>query len=327
MAEVSDRAWRILFPATLFVLVFVTVALVYVLVRYRDRGQDSLPEQISERRGWTATWVAATIALLAVVKISTSVVAGEVVGYTADDDALDVRVVAKQYWWEFEYTDRETLGVVTANELHIPVGREVRLTMESLAAGIPDAGRGRNEGPVLDGVIHSFWVPRLSGKLDVIPGSTREFVIEAPEPGVYLGQCAEFCGLAHAQMRFRVVAQEPDEFAAWIEAQKEPAVIPEEGLAAAGATLFDQLACIECHVVRGYVGDEGLVADIRIGPDLTHFNTRSVFAGGIFDVDDDEALTAWLRDPPAMKPGAQMPNLGLTDREINALVAFLRTLD
>jgi cytochrome c oxidase subunit II len=326
MAEMSDRAWAILFPAAAIVLIVVVVALVYAMIRYRDRGDGTLPAQVSEHRYATAIWVIATVALLALVKIWTHVAAGEVVGYEADGDPLNVRVVAKQYWWEFEYTDREMRGIITANELHIPVGREVQLTMESLAAGIPDAGAGRNDGSVLDGVIHSFWVPRLSGKLDIIPGSVRQLVIEADEPGEYPGQCGEFCGLSHANMRLRVVAQEPAEFESWIEQQRQPVVMGREGLAAAGETLFERMACIECHAIRGYES-EGLRADLRVGPDLTHFASRATFAGGIFAVDDDDALAEWLRDPPAMKPGAQMPDLGLSDREITALIAYLRTLE
>jgi cytochrome c oxidase subunit II len=310
MAELSDRAWAILFPAAAVVF-----------------GDDTMPAQVSEHRYATAIWLVATVALLGVVKVTTYVAGGEVVGYAADRDALDVRVVARQYWWEFEYTDRELRGIITANELHIPVGREVRLTMESLAAGFPDLGAGRNEGAALDGVIHSFWVPRLSGKLDIIPGSVRELVIQADEPGEYPGQCAEFCGLSHANMRLKVIAQEPSEFDTWAEQQRQPVEMGgREGLAAAGETLFEQMACIECHAIRGYEA-EGMRASLRIGPDLTHFASRTTFGGGIFDVDDDEALADWLRDPPDMKPGAQMPDLGLSDREINALIAYLRTLE
>jgi cytochrome c oxidase subunit II len=327
MAEISDRAWGILFPAATVVFILVAIATVVMIVRYRDRGGEGLPPQIAEHRYATAVWLVITVALLGVVKVGTYAVAGEVVGYEAANDAMEVRVVAKQYWWEFEYLDREAQGVTTANELHIPVGQEVKLSMESLAAGVPDAGpREGNEGDVLDGVIHSFWVPKLSGKLDIVPGSVRELVIEAEEPGTYLGQCAEFCGLSHANMRFQVVAQDPGEFQEWLEHQQQPAEVGLEGLEGAGEGIFGQ-ACVECHAIRGLETEDGLEANVRVGPDLTHFNSRSTFAGGMFEVGDDEALAEWLSDPSAVKPGAQMPDLDLSSRDINALIAFLRTLD
>jgi cytochrome c oxidase subunit II len=328
VAEIQDRAWGILFPVATVVLVLVAVALAWLMWRYRDRGGEGIPTQTADHRVATKAWLGATILLLGVVKVSTYMTAGEAVGFEPSNDALDVRVVAKQYWWEFEYTDRVYVGLKTANELHIPTGRDIAITMESLAADIPDAGAGNNEGPVLDGVIHSFWVPKLGGKLDVIPGTTRTMVIHADEPGVYPGQCAEFCGLAHAQMRFTVHAHAPEDFEVWVEQQTEPFDVDDlDGVAVSGSEVFVRRACIECHSIRGFTADDGFVADLRVAPDLTKFNTRETFAGGVFDVSDDEQLADFIRDPAAAKRGAQMPTLGLSEREISTLIAFLRSLE
>jgi cytochrome c oxidase subunit II len=328
VAEIQDRAWGILFPVATVVLVLVAGALAWLMWRYRDRGGEGFPTQTADHRVATKAWLAGTIVLLGAVKISTYMTAGEAVGFEPRDDALDVRVVAKQYWWEFEYTDRVYVGLKTANELHIPTGRDIAITMESLAADIPDAGAGNNEGAVLDGVIHSFWVPKLGGKLDVIPGTTRTMVIHADEPGIYPGQCAEFCGLAHAQMRFTVHAHAPEDFEAWVEQQTEPFDLEAlDGVAVAGSEVFVRRACIECHSIRGFTADDGFVADLRVGPDLTKFNSRETFAGGAFEVSDDEQLADWIRDPAAVKRGAQMPTLGLSEREISTLIAFLRSLE
>jgi len=329
IAELQDRAWGILFPVAAVVLILVTIALAWLIWRYREpAGDESIPVQVADNRAATRTWLIATIALLGVVKVSTYMVAGEAVGFEPSNDAVEVRVIAKQYWWEFEYTDRQYVGLTTANELHIPAGQDIALTLESMAAHLPDEGAGNNQGAALDGVIHSFWVPGLGGKLDVIPGTTRSMVIHADEPGVYPGQCAEFCGLAHANMRFTVHAHDPGDFDQWVEEQTQP-YDPDnlDGVAVAGSEVFSQRACIECHAVRGLTTTDGFDADLRVGPDLTKFNTRETFAGGTLDVSDDELLAEWLDNPSAVKPGAQMPDLDLSSRDIETLIAFLRTLE
>ena len=188
------------------------------------------------------------------------------------------------------------------------------------------------DGNVALGVIHSFWVPELAGKQDVVPGHTRVLTIATDQEGLYLGQCAEFCGLSHANMRFSVVAQSQEDFDAWIEEQQQAAEVQTTGPAAEGQEVFTTATCVRCHAIEGYPegGEAGasevpLDAQARIGPNLTHFNSRPEFAGGIVNNRDDE-LEAWLRNPQAVKPGAQMPNLNLTDEQIDALVAYLRTL-
>jgi cytochrome c oxidase subunit 2 len=217
-------------------------------------------------------------------------------------DVVQVQVIGHQWWWEFKYPQYK---ITTANELHIPAGKQVAIKMTSTD------------------VIHSFWPPKLAGKVDVIPGRTNHMVIQAYEPGNFYGQCAEFCGLSHANMRLRVIAQTPADFQKWVDDETTPAAIPSEGDAAAGAQLFRQKGCAGCHTVDGY--SAGLV-----GPNLTHFDSRARFAGYIFD-NNDEMLRKWLRNPPAMKPmnpnkGLGMPNLHLSEDEITKLIAYLDSL-
>jgi cytochrome c oxidase subunit 2 len=163
-------------------------------------------------------------------------------------------------------------------------------------------------------------VPQLSGKTDNIPGRVNELTLKADRPGTFLGQCAEFCGLSHANMRLRVIAQSPADFNAWIRAQRRPGPpAPDEtSPAGQGRLLFAAKGCSGCHTVTGY--SQG-----KVGPDLTHVYSRQTFAGGMFDMSASN-LRQWLHDPPGVKPGAQMPNLNLTGQEISQLIAYLETL-
>jgi cytochrome c oxidase subunit 2 len=211
---------------------------------------------------------------------------------------LRITVIGHQWWWEFQYPD---LGIVTATDLHLPAGRTVSL--EIVAAD----------------VIHSFWVPQLGGKRDAIPGSTTRIVLTADTPGEYYGQCAEFCGASHANMRHLAVVDTPEAFTAWVAQQKLAAQTPPDGSpASVGLQLYQAGTCIGCHVVRG-------VSAGGIGPDLTHFGSRKTIAGGILP-NTPENLARWLRNPPAVKPGSLMPDQRLSDAEVAALVAYLQSL-
>jgi cytochrome c oxidase subunit 2 len=220
-------------------------------------------------------------------------------------NALQIRVVARQFWWEYEYTD---LDVKTANELHIPTGQPVFLTLEGAD------------------VNHSFWVPKLTGTQDVLPGRVNHMQFTASRPGTYLGQCKEYCGLSHANMRLRVIAHTPTEFQQWVSEQQEPASSPTEELAAEGERIFleedlpEGGRCTDCHAIAG------TDAQGTTGPDLTHFAARETFAGAIFRR-TDENLANWLRDPEAVKIGALMPDYGLSENQIRALVAYLQSLE
>ena len=234
---------------------------------------------------------------------------------------LPVEVYGHMWWWEYRYP---TLGISTANELHIPTGAPIRLSLHTIEPGLP-AAKGED---FATGVIHSFWVPKLAGKQDVVPGPGQQ--ADHPghaSPALTTGQCAEYCGLSHANMRLRVVSQTPADFDAWVAQQKKPVVKPTGGDAAAGYALFTgKGTCVGCHTMQGV---EGAVA--RVGPNLTHLQGRTTFAGATFDLNADN-LKRWLRDPSAMKPmrpeqGTGMPNLHLSETEINQLVAFLETLN
>ena len=314
VARAQDGLWDLVFWVAVAVFVLVEALLVLVLVRFRAKPNDTtMPVQTHGNVKLEVAWTIVPALILAFIAVPTVQLIFDLAAAPAD--ALEVKVIAKQYWWEFEYLGDEGQGVITANELVVPVDRPVRLTMVSTGQ--------LNEDPV--GVIHSFWVPKLAGKQDVVPGHVRYLSFEAEEPGVsYSGQCAEFCGLSHANMKLAVIAVTAEEFEAYLAEQSTPQDTPTSGDAARGAELFSERQCIGCHAVRGLEG-----SGARTGPDLTYFAQRRKFAGYMIDNDINESaenVSAWLRDPQAIKPGAQMPDLGLSDADVADLVAYLRTL-
>ena len=279
------------------IAVVVSVALAVILLRFRDRpGVDGLPRQIRGHTGLELAWTIAPALVLLVIAIPTIQVVFRTQGAAAPPNALEVRVRGWQWWWEFRYPG---LDVVTANELHLPVGRPVVFTLEG-----PD-------------VIHSFWVPQLGGKRDVVPGRLNQLTLTPERAGEYWGQCAEFCGASHANMGLRVIVEEPAAFERWVAAQTAPPPEP-EGAAAEGKALYARSACVGCHTIRG-------VSAGVLGPDLTHFGSRTLFGAGLWP-NEPQHLVSWLKDPPALKPGAKMPNLNLTDAEAQALAAYLMSL-
>jgi cytochrome c oxidase subunit II len=220
-----------------------------------------------------------------------------------DPDSLTwsarVEVEAHRYWWRITYPDE---GVETANEVVVPTGETVELALTT------------------EDVIHSFWVPQLAGKVDMIPGRTNELVVEADEPGEYQGYCAEYCGLAHSQMRFLVVAMEPEEYAEWVEGHREPAPAPETELARQGQQAFMGSGCVYCHRI------DGTNATSDVGPDLTHLASRRTLAAGLVP-NNPGHLAAWIVDPQDMKPGNAMPGTMLEPEELQALLVYLETLE
>ena len=296
VAEKIDNLIDPVFIVAGVIFVLVQFLVVYFVVKYRHRPDRPEPVQVHGNTKMEIAWTLAPALILLAIAIPT-------IGTIFDlsrtpDNSLNVTVVARQFWWEYRYDD---LGVVTANELHIPTGQPVALRLE-----------GRD-------VIHSFWVPALAGKTDVVPGRANHMYFEADEPGRYLGQCTEFCGLSHANMRLIAVAQPPAEFDAWVERQRADAAEPEAGTdAAEGLELFTGRGCGGCHTVAG-------VSEGAIAPDLTHLQSRSTFAGAMFDL-NEENLRKWLTNPPGVKPGALMPNLGLSEDDITKLIAYLDTL-
>ncbi len=215
-----------------------------------------------------------------------------------------LRVVGRQWWFDVEYVvdGRPDLFVHAPTEVHIPTGQPVVLEL------------------VTRDVIHSFWVPKLHGKVDLIPGQVNEIEIRADTPGVYAGECAEFCGVQHANMRLSVIAQPPAEYDAWLAAQRREAAAPADDLARRGSELFMTSACALCHAIRG------TAAHGQVGPDLTHLASRSTIAGGMLP-NDTAALSAWVTHAQSRKPGTQMPDVtAFTGQELRALVAYLQSL-
>lgn len=215
----------------------------------------------------------------------------------AKTNGLLVDVTGHDWWWEVRYPAQR---VVTANEIHIPTGQKVLLHLTTAD------------------VIHSFWVPQLSQKTDMIPGKTNRMVLEAARPGIYRGQCAEFCGLEHARMSFLVVAESPKQFQGWLATQTQPATAS-SGVAALGKRVFLNSTCVGCHTIQG------TTAQATKGPDLTHFGSRSTIAANTLP-NTRGNLAAWIEDPQSIKPGALMPPAVLSPRQLHALVAFLEGL-
>jgi cytochrome c oxidase subunit 2 len=292
----ADELWDITFALAAVIFVIVEGLIVFALIKFRHRPG----RQAAQFHGNTKLEVVLTLVpalILAGLAIPTVKAIADL--SQKPDNALEVKVIGHQFWWEYQYSD---LDVITANELHVPINQPVYLTLEGVD------------------VIHSFWIPKLTGKQDVVPGRINHMWFEAEKPATYYGQCTEYCGLSHANMRLRVVAMTPQDFQTWVSEQQQPAVSPSESLAVQGEKVFMEGPCINCHAV------EGTDAQARIGPDLTHFASRATFAGAIFD-NNAENLTTWLEDPPAVKPGSKMPDYGLSTEDIQALVAYLQSLE
>jgi cytochrome c oxidase subunit II len=281
---------------TLGIALVVFTGLGWILLRYRERPGAGLPVQTRGHTLLEVGWTIAPALVLLVIAIPTIQVIFRTQAATRPPDALEVTVRGWQWWWEFRYPQ---FDVVTANELHLPVGQPVHFTLEG-----PD-------------VIHSFWIPSLGGKRDVVPGRLNALRMTPEVPGEYWGQCAEFCGAAHAFMGMRVVVDTAENFERWVAAQQAPAVEPSEA-AAAGRDLYARLACVGCHTIRG-------VSTGVLGPDLTHFGSRRTVGAGMWPNTVDNVV-AWLKDPPALKPGVKMPDLGLTDEQARAIATYLLEL-
>jgi cytochrome c oxidase subunit 2 len=292
---------------TLAIFLIVGGLLLYAMVRFRHRSHDSErePEQIYGSNQIELSWTVIPILIVVMLFLSTTRVILETEAAPKPSSAVDVTVIGHQYWWEYRYPK---LGVVTANELHIPVSDPKRPTPTYLEMSSADTD-------------HSFWVPRLAGKTDLIPNRINTMWIDPRAAGLYLGQCAQYCGAQHAKMLLRVYAQSPEDFAAWVKQQQLPARTDLAGnaLAEEGRTVFLHNACINCHTVSG------TVATGRFGPDLTHLASRDTIASGPVQ-NTPQNLRQWIADPSVMKPGSLMPSMHLNDHELDAITAYLDTL-
>jgi cytochrome c oxidase subunit 2 len=292
---------------TLVIFVIVAGLLLYALIRYRHRPTDSdrEPAQIYGSNQIELSWTVIPILIVVMLFLTTTRVILGTQAIAKPDSAMDVTVIGHQFWWEYRYPK---FGVVTANELHIPISNPTSPTPTYLKMSSAD-------------VSHSFWIPRLAGKTDVIPNRINTMWIDPSEPGLYLGQCAQYCGTQHALMLLRVYAQSPADFAAWIAQQKKPAQqeFPGNPAATEGQTVFMHNACINCHTIAG------TAATGRFGPDLTHLASRDTIASGPIQ-NTPENLRKWIDDPNSMKPGSLMPPMHLNAHDLDVITAYLTQL-
>jgi len=290
--------YNIILIMALVVFVLVEICLVWILIRDRKQkgDDDKPPKQIYANTKLEITWTVIPVLLTGVLFAMTFQTMNRVAAPAASATDINVHVIGHQWWWEFVYTD---LGFKTANELHIPVGTTVQITLDSID------------------VIHSFSIPQLSGKTDAVPGQTNHMWLTADQTGVFLGQCAEFCGIEHALMRIKVFVDSQDDFNAWVSNQQKPAAQPQTEEEQEG---FKQVTsvCASCHSLNPEEPEK------KVGPNLAHLFSRSTFAGATYDLTEDN-LRNWLHNTQPMKPGNIM-NLKLTPDEIEHILAYLKLL-
>ncbi len=304
------------------VVIFLLVQglLLVAVIKFRARPGAPDPKPVHGHTLLEIAWTIAPAVILAIVAVPTVLLIFRTQGKAPREDVV-VNVIGHQWWWEYQYPQ---LGIVTAGELHLPVGRTVVVDITSAD------------------VIHSFWLPGMGGKRDAVPTHHNRIWFTPDSVGMYLGQCAEFCGMSHGNMRTKLFVDSDVQFDAWVAAQKAPPAVPEStaaapaastgggavaaaatpagggSLAAKGRQIYSTSACIGCHTLQG-------ISFGVVGPNLTHFATRTSFAGAMYER-TDENLARWLENPPARKPGSLMPNLGLTPEQVTALVAYLQSL-
>jgi cytochrome c oxidase subunit 2 len=284
-------------------VIFTVVATLITIAVVKGRRREALPEQNFGNEKAEIAWTIAPILIvfwLAAISARLVISINSAPDVDGDPPPTDITVIGHQWWWQIRY---EQSGVIAANEIHIPAGRRMRVRLQSAD------------------VIHSFWVPQLGRKMDVIPGRDNFIWFEASEPGVYQGRCAEFCGAQHAWMEFKVYAHTEADFQRWVAGHQVTPPKPKPlSPAAAGEVLFTTLTCQKCHKIAG------TSAESSIAPDLSHFASRQEIGGGVIK-NTPENLRRWLHDPAAIKPGSKMPNFKLSDEHLDQLVAYLESLE
>lgn len=340
IAEDIDGLWDLVFGLAVAVFIFVAVLMLWTIWRYRERpGDETEPKQVHGNSAIEVGGVVFSVVLLAVITVPTVRGVLDIRQVPEGPDVLQIQVTGHQWWWEFEYineTAEDGSTLITANELHIPEDTVVNLTMTSAD------------------VLHSFWIPSINGKRDVVPGRTSNLTLIADDPTPpgepHPGQCAEFCGLAHADMRIKLYVHTAADYAAWVDGQLEPSPLPlEDTVEGAGWATFNAL-CTSCHQAtlvdaagevtaygpERYITVDGIEFRSSFGPNLTHLYSRNTFGSGTFTL-DTEHLTQWIDNPEALKPMDPdrndlangrvlgMPDLGLTPVEIEEVIALLET--
>ena len=287
--------------AVIFVVVFSLLA--YAVVRFRHRTDDDNhePPQVYGSTQVELAWTVIPVLIVVALLMASARVIATIQKAERPANAIEVVAIGHQFWWEYRYPG---LNVVTANELHVPISDPANPAPTFITLLSADMD-------------HSFWVPRLAGKTDLIPNRMNHTWFDPHEVGVYLGQCAQYCGTQHAKMLLRVYVQPRAEFDRWIQEQRQEAVTNEA--VSEGRHVFETTACVNCHAVSG------TNAKGRFGPDLTHLMSRDTIASGVADNTPDN-LRKWIRRPDAIKPGARMPAMGLREREVEAVARYLETL-
>ncbi|MFI5454771.1 MAG: cytochrome c oxidase subunit II [Isosphaerales bacterium] len=311
-AEAIRNLAVLVLAITGFILILVEGVFIYIVVRFRDRSSSGAPEppQFYGSKPIEIAWTAAPAMIVFILGLVTTRTLWDVSTFPprhrTGDNALIVTVIGHQWWWEYRYEeyDGRKLGFTTANELHIPASEDGRPRPVSLTLKSAD-------------VCHSFWVPRLAGKTDLIPGRTNQMGFLTDKTGLFVGQCAEFCGSQHANMLLRVVVDPPDDFERWLANEARPAV--EDTAGREGKQVFLSQSCVNCHRIRGTMARGGYA------PDLTHLMGRQTLAAGMVP-NTSENIRRWVDNPGSIKPGCLMPAFGLSERDCDHIAGYLLTL-
>jgi len=292
----------------IFLVVFSLI--VYSTIKFRKKADDNQePPQIYGSNQVELAWTVIPILIVVVLFLAAARVIHAVEDAQFPPNTIEVTATGHQFWWEFQYpasaqircpgrSDSTSPCITTANELHVPVGAPTHIVLLSADTD------------------HSFWVPQLAGKIDLIPNRRNEMWIEPHDVGHYVGQCAQYCGTQHAKMLLNVMVDTPEDFQKWVQQQEAPAMVSDQ--VAAGRKVFETNACMNCHTI-------GTIAQGRFGPDLTHLMSRTTIAAGAAP-NTQENLTLWVKTPDAIKPGCLMPAMQLDDQDVTALVAYLMSL-
>lgn len=303
-----ESLWWLFFWVTAAVYVIVMAVLAVTIFRRKKADEKTAPEILPDpvRENRVGKIIKGAVGISVIILFALMILSFRtgraVTSLSHAPSPIEIQITGNQWWWDVEYRDPvPSMNIRTANELHLPVGRPVKLTLKS------------------NDVIHSFWLPNMHGKMDLIPGYTSTFFFRPDEIGTYFGQCAEFCGYQHAKMRFAVTIESQEDYERWAAAQRTIPPPPTDSTAQRGQQIFLQSVCTQCHAVAG------TTASARVGPDLTHVASRHFIAAASMRNAHDN-LKAWIKDPQGIKPGVRMPMNTFTEEDLNALVTYLENL-